>query len=199
MKFRSINIAECACLIVSFAVLGVWVRTEAIGLTDTLSWSGAGEYRCIEFSSDDMEYKILADPGIAAAPLKWQTMRGWVRPPAPSNPAAVPKTSVTWVIPQPRSQFHGVETKSLWLSRLGFDYAEFAGWYGPGTIVYSYRISYFVLLLPAGAMSLAWVGQLARRRYLHRHRVGFCAKCGYDLRASPDRCPECGMIAGARR
>jgi hypothetical protein len=46
------------------------------------------------------------------------------------------------------------------------------------------------LLLPLPAARAAALVRQNRRR-----RVGHCRRCGYDLRATPGRCPECGEVA----
>jgi hypothetical protein len=55
------------------------------------------------------------------------------------------------------------------------------------------------LALPLWPLAAAAAVLPLSRYVLHRHarrrrlrQVGLCPTCGYDLRATPDRCPECG-------
>jgi hypothetical protein len=60
---------------------------------------------------------------------------------------------------------------------------------------FAVAIPFAWVALPLAAASAPWVVQYARRR--RWHRTGQCLNCGYDLRGTPDRCPECGRAAHA--
>jgi nitrate reductase NapE component len=48
----------------------------------------------------------------------------------------------------------------------------------------------WMALLPVASVALVAGWRVSRPR--RRRRAGLCPACGYDVRATPDRCPECG-------
>jgi hypothetical protein len=59
----------------------------------------------------------------------------------------------------------------------------------------SAEIPWWSLLIAACVLPGWWVLRRIKSRRLSKR--GLCLTCGYDLRATPDRCPECGRVPPA--
>jgi hypothetical protein len=73
---------------------------------------------------------------------------------------------------------------------LGLEYA--GSWVGSSSLVNLF-VPYWMLILPLLVLPGARLRFAARDRTRRRRQIlGLCARCGYDLRGSHARCPECG-------
>ena len=75
---------------------------------------------------------------------------------------------------------------------VGFRWERSAINVGDAFVAVPYWALLAAALTPAGVVAGVW-----SRRRRRRVRAGHCRRCGYDLRASPERCPECGSTAVA--
>jgi hypothetical protein len=71
--------------------------------------------------------------------------------------------------------------------------------YGPPVTYSAFGLPCWMLVSVFGTLPAAMGLQFIRRRRLLkiRRREGRCPKCGYDLRATPQHCPECGAKPGS--
>jgi hypothetical protein len=113
--------------------------------------------------------------------------------------AAIPVTTLpagaippTWGNPP----FNGLTVQDSGIDNFGW-IKQLQGHYLQGTQATPTRIVSISLAIPfILSLPLSWIGfRLWKRPSLQdrRRRDGLCPTCGYDVRASPNQCPECGV------
>ncbi len=118
------------------------------------------------------ERMVLTNPTAeeSASPVKWGYRRF-----EPARDVRLRDVGVAW---------------TMW-HRMGFGWQRYTlGWFEHRRLY----LPYWVLILTAGVIpAYTAMQQVRRRRLIHRRRaLSQCVDCGYDLRASSGRCPECG-------
>jgi hypothetical protein len=175
--------------ILSLAGVTLWVRSYWV--TDVIEVSPAR----------GVQYNLVSRPGLAL--VSRQTLRGRTSgrfSDFSDDYDRGPGFSIRTFPGGGRSPFTP-EGSPPWLQRLGFDYlshSESRPVFGTRTFVRIVFPCWLPVVLGSLVAAVSLRVFLRDQRRRKREKMGLCITCGYDLRASQERCPECGSPIAAR-
>jgi hypothetical protein len=165
-----------AMLMLTLAVRGMWVEDYVVRTKTHASdrsvrdrmvlGSGNG---LIFFSRVVWRTRLPLDPGLNISP---------------SNPINHVEWNFAQVVPNSHRAFSW-QPDINYMTR-GDDFS--------GTTNLVVGVPHWLVLLVCASLSTLWYLLVARRARWFRNAGFACRGCGYDLRATQDRCPECGRV-----
>lgn len=175
-----LNGATALSLALCVATAVLWVRGHYV--EDSIAWRRNDAWRVFRSSPGHFIIDVNVS-NWSGGPTGWQYARE-----AP-NPHALSDAEVSGYV----LNVSPGDSWTMWV-RGGFAWWRWKGRGGNSIAMLAipaWSIVTANLLLPLG-----WgLVRLHRSRMRHRsRRVGQCSACGYDLRATPARCPECGVV-----
>jgi hypothetical protein len=195
VRRRLLNYATALSLLLCVAVCVLWVRSY--WATDLFWWHGITDEgdRC--YIRQD-----LVEAGRGGVGMSRSVRSGPRRPVdgGPSVREVAERVSIPFYrVWRPRyPNFYN--RNGAWLDRAGFQFDYYVAWPDPDPLRPAHGWSWKVVVpcwaLAAGTATLPAARAASRLRRRWRTRgAGLCPTCGYDVRATPDRCPECGLLA----
>lgn len=176
---RLFTLASALSLLVCAATLWLWLTGYLLG------WEGRWDYTSRDSrSASTFELKVSGG-GLAAemehfstqGPTAWSAAERWWH-----------RTSSADYPSPPADAFLIGRQWALWHDSGSMGQTALTSW---GIIVPCWAALLLFAICPA-----LWLNNRRRRRAQQRGIT--CLACGYDLRATPDRCPECGTPVPAK-
>ena len=174
VRRRLITFASALSLVLGAVTVTLWMRSDG-DIHDLLSfWYGRHQVLFLE------SYQGVF--GIYVQHDHWT----WVE----SADVYPPQKRLNVFTDHPRTRVAGAD---VWTH-------DFPGWgdlsagtTSPGedrSVCIGFTAPYWLAMIAFSGLPILAVTSRVRR--LRQKRRGLCERCGYDLRASPERCPECG-------
>lgn len=173
MICRLFTAASVVSLLLCTAAIVLWVRSYWIA--DDVERIGSRTVWTFTISRGRVEFHYEPEADTAYSPLGWQRKSSAspseLKVDVPGNPLGIP----------------GVDIYRVYVNAFGFGLWTFQETAASARIYWLIVPFWFVALVFAIPSIL-----LARKHWRPRHSHLHCQTCGYDLRGSTDRCPECG-------